>query len=657
MRTRVTLMRVGKCLCIGSLMLILLAAGCAPVPVKKEPPPVPTRPEVVTPEEAAQRALEKRRAEARRMLEKAEKAFIAGNYTEAMPLYGEILTILPPGKETALSRLRRGQIYLAGKAYDRAITELKPIPRRYDQDPIYYDAVYHLALAYSRQGDYDRSDRLLEESREGPFTPGRAMDIEILAGENSEGRGAYYEALTAYMKALDREPEEVLQTSIRKRVESIITDRLSIEELEDARKKYRETYPAGYILYTLGTRYFDEGNLEGATTALDTFTAAYEGHPFYEAGEKLHRRLIDIGLVDRHAIGCILPLTGKYAAFGKRALDAIILATGVFDTAGNSPLQLIIEDSKSDPDRAREAVVRLVEGGQVMGIIGPMGSAAAQEAAREAEGRHVPIITLTQKKDITEWGDYIFRNFITSEMQVRTLVNYAFKNLGMRNFAILYPRDNYGTGMMNLFWDEVIAAGGEIRGVESYSSAQTDFSKEIKAVAGVTYVDRGSRLDREPKPTIDFDALFIPDSYTRIAMIAPQLAFYNVTDIQLLGTNSWNSPRLLEGDSEFIDGSIFVDGFFPHSFYPQVRNFIDRFYVAFGREPKDLEALAYDATGILAHVLAGTDIRTRSDVRDGLIALADYPGITGRTSFTETGDVEKSLYVLMARGKEIIQIH
>ena len=654
-----TLMRVGKFLCIGSLTLILLVAGCAPVAVKKEPipPPVPMGPEAVTPEEAAQQALEKRRDAARRSLDRAEEAFKAGNYTEAMPLYGEILKTLPPGKETALSRLRRGQIYIAGEAYDRAIAELKPIPRRFDQDPIYYDAVYNLALSYARQRDYDRSDRLLEESREGPFTPGRAMDIEILAGENSEGRGAYYEALMAYMKALDREPEEILQTSIRKRVEFIITDRLSIEELESAQKKYRETYPAGYILYTLGTRYIDEGNLEESTAALETFMTEFEGHPFYEAGEHLHRRLIDIGLVDRHAIGCILPLTGKYAAFGKRALDAIILATGVFDTAGDSPLQLIIEDSKSDPERAREAVERLVEGERVMGIIGPMGSAAAQEAAREAEGHRVPIITLTQKKDITEWGDYIFRNFITSEMQVRTLVRYSFENLGIRTFAILYPRDTYGTGMMNLFWDEVIAAGGEIRGVESYSSDQTDFGKEIKAVAGVTYVDRGSTVDREPKPTIDFDALFIPDSHTRIAMIAPQLAFYNVTDIQLLGTNSWNSPRLLEGDSEFIEGSIFVDGFFPHSFYPQVRDFIDRFYVAFGREPKDLEALAYDATGILVHVLAGNDIRTRSDVRDGLIALADYPGITGRTSFTETGDVEKSLYVLMTRGKEIIQIH
>lgn len=654
-----TVMRVGKILCVCSLMVILLAAGCAPVPVKKEviPPPVPAKPEPVAPEEAAQRALEKRLDEARLQLETAEKAFREGNYEEAIPLYDAVLKTIPGGEEAFLSRLRRGEIFMAAGHYDKAVEELKLIPRRFEKDPIYYEAVYNLALSYTRLGEYDLSEQFLQEVRKGTITAGRAVEIDILEGENREGKEAYYDALISYMKALDRKPEEDRETFIKERVETIIEDHLSVAELEDAREQYGDDYPAGYILYRLGTLYYDRGDMEAAKAALDSFMETHEGHVFYEEGERLHTRLIDIGLVDRYAIGCILPLTGKYATFGNRVLDAIILATGVFDPSGASPIKLIIEDSKSDPATARSAVTRLVEDERVMGIIGPLGSATAQEAAQEAEARRVPIITLTQKEDITNVGGYIFRNFITSEMQVKTLVKYSFENLGIRNFAILYPRDNYGTDMMNLFWDEVIASGGEIRGVESYKSDQTDFSREIKAVAGITYIDRGSTSDKEPRPTIDFDALFIPDSYSRIAMIAPQLAFYNVTEIQLLGTNSWNSPKLLEGDSEFIEGSIFVDGFFPHTFYPRVRDFIDRFYVAFGREPKDMEALAYDATSILADTLKIEGIRTRTDVRDGLVALKDYPGITGQTSFTETGDVEKSLYVLMARGKEIIQIH
>jgi len=651
----VNVMRLGKFLCVCSLIVIFLAAGCAPVPVKIEEIP-PVTPTPAAPKEEVKTDLEKRLEAARLQLQIAEEAFKQGRFDDAMTLYEDVLKKISWGEEAFLSRLRRGEIFAARKQYDSAIKEMKLIPKRFEKDPIYYNALYNLALSYSRLGKYDISERFLKESREGKLTARRKMEIEILEGDNRKGTGDYYDALVRYMKALKRKPGESPEAHIKGAVEEIIEERLSIEELADAKERYRKGYPAGYILYKLGRAYFEEDKTDRAKAALDTFIDRYVGHEYYREGEELRQRLIEIGLVDSYAIGCILPLTGRYATFGNRALDAIIFATGIFDSEGESPIKLIIEDSKSDPTTTREAVARLVNENRVIGIIGPMGSATALEAAKEAENMGVPIITLTQREDITDIGDYIFRSSITSEMQIRTLVRYSVQNLGMNSFAILYPRDNYGAKMMNLFWDEAIKAGGEIRGVESYKSDQTDFGKEIKSIAGIKYTEKGTQSKKEPQPTIDFDPLFIPDSYARISMIAPQLAFYNVTEIQLLGTNSWNSSKLLEGDSEFLEGSIFVDGFFPNTFYPEVRDFIDRFYVAFSREPKDMEALAYDATRIMVDIMKKGDIRVRRNLKEGLGNLEDYPGITGRTSFTETGDVEKSLYVLMVRGNEIIQI-
>lgn len=647
----VNVMRLGKILCLCSLLVIFLVAGCAPLPVKKgEISPVTPKPP------APEEEIEKRIEASRLQLQIAEEAFKKGRFDDALTLYEDVLKKIPWGEEAFLSRLRRGEIYVARKQYDNAIKEMKLIPKRFEKDPIYYNALYNLALSYSRLEKYDLSERFLKESREGKIDAERKMEIEILEGDNRKGTGDYYDSIAWYMKALERKPGESLEDHIKSAIKEIIEERLSVEELVDAKGQYRKGYPSGYVLYTLAKRYFEREEIDEAKILLDTFIDRYRGHEYYERGEELRQRLIEIGLVDRYAIGCILPLTGKYATFGKRALDAIIFATGIFDPEGESPIKLIIEDSRSDPEATREAVTRLVKEERVIGIIGPMGSATATEAAKEAENLGTPMITLTQKEDITSTGDYIFRNFITSEMQVKALVRYSVQNLGMDSFAILYPRDNYGTKMMNLFWDEATRAGGEIRGVESYKSDQTDFSKEIKAIAGIKYAGKGTQSEKEPQPTIDFDALFIPDSYARITMIAPQLAFYNVTEIQLLGTNSWNSSKLLEGDSQFLEGSIFVDGFFPNTFYPQVRNFIDGFYVAFSREPTDLEALAYDSTKIIVDIIKEGNIRIRRDLREGLGNLKDYPGITGRTSFTETGDVEKSLYVLMVRGNEIIQI-
>ena len=84
-------------------------------------------------------------------------------------------------------------------------------------------------------------------------------------------------------------------------------------------------------------------------------------------------------------------------------------------------------------------------------------------------------------------GDYVFRNFITPGMQVKTLVSYAIKKLQLKRFAILYPDENYGKTFMNLFWDEVIALGGKVVGAEPYNINHTDFADPIKKLVGLNY--------------------------------------------------------------------------------------------------------------------------------------------------------------------------
>ncbi|NIQ94532.1 MAG: hypothetical protein GWN87_10185, partial [Desulfuromonadales bacterium] len=64
---------------------------------------------------------------------------------------------------------------------------------------------------------------------------------------------------------------------------------------------------------------------------------------------------------------------------------------------------------------------------------------------------------------------------------------------------------------------------------------------------------------------VDFDALFIPDYADRVGMIAPQLAYYGIEELPLLGINGWNSPDLLRVAGAFVEGAIFVDGFFAYS--------------------------------------------------------------------------------------------
>ena len=364
--------------------------------------------------------------------------------------------------------------------------------------------------------------------------------------------------------------------------------------------------------------------------------------------------------VDRYAIGCVLPLTGRYAAAGNRALEAIILAAGVFDPLVKSPIKLIIEDSKSQPETARAAVNKLAVQDGVLCILGPLSNAEAPDAAKEAQKLKIPIITLVQKEKITDIGEYVFRIYMTNPLQIRALVKYAIDTMDLRRFAVLYPGDNYGREMEKLFRNEVQRQGGEIQQVKSYEKTQTDFGDEIKAIAGIRVTSAEGSENKNPedehKPVIEFDALFIPDSPARISMIVPQLAFYNVRGVKLLGTSIWHSPDLLKTGAEYLEGAVFTDGFSLNSFYPETNDFINVFYTNYSREPDIMEALVYDAAAIIVNTIKENDIETRDQLRDRLLRLRNYRGVTGKTSFSGTRDAQKDLFLLMVKDGKIVQV-
>jgi branched-chain amino acid transport system substrate-binding protein len=360
---------------------------------------------------------------------------------------------------------------------------------------------------------------------------------------------------------------------------------------------------------------------------------------------------------DPHAIGCILPLSGRNAAYGNRALDAVLLAAGVFNAAKETPIRVLIEDSQSEAALAGAAVEKLARAG-VTCILGPLGSQDAFEAAKEAQRLKIPILTLTQREGITEVGDQVFRNFLTAAMQVRTVVQHAQAELGLRRFAILYPNDPYGQEMARLFREEVRRKGGEIRNEKSYKADQADLGEEISALGGVAPVTPGTEAVAgvQPKPNPGFEALFIPDFSYRVAMIAPQLAYYDIKGIRLLGTSGWDSPELLKADPGHLRGAIFVDGFFAESFRREVNDFIEAFYTAYGREPDTMEALVYDAADIAIKLLLKNRGETRDAFRRGLMQIKGYRGVSGKTSFPASRDAEKDLFILTVRDGRIIQV-
>jgi ABC-type branched-subunit amino acid transport system substrate-binding protein len=403
-----------------------------------------------------------------------------------------------------------------------------------------------------------------------------------------------------------------------------------------------------------------------------------------------------------------LPLSGPYKTYGRKALQGIELALNAYHRSNiEKPIHLIVKDTASNPFQAVQAVRELDEA-NVSAIIGPIIS--AEPAAMEAQSRGIPIILFTQKDHITQIGEFVFRNFITPRMQIEPLAAHAVKNMGLKRFAILYPDENYGNTYMNLFWDEVLSLGGAVVGVESYDPMDTDFAKPIKKLVGLYYQvpkelqidfaftpeedvsrdpmaktttdmfafipdetkyipelffwgfpqplgplmgddDRGRKREDALEPIVDFHALFIPDAAKKAGLITPQLAYFDIEDVVLMGTNLWHSPQLISMSQDYIQGAILTDGFFAESKDPKVRVFLKDFQTTFDEKPGFIEAVAYDSTKILLQTLVNRRIRFKSHLKDELLNLVDFPGVTGSTSFDYKGDAIRNPYILQVKGR------
>ncbi len=426
-----------------------------------------------------------------------------------------------------------------------------------------------------------------------------------------------------------------------------------------------------FLIYKIGLNYIMEKEFNKAKEIFSSFEEKYPFHEHYsEVCDLL--RFAKENMFNKDLIGCVLPLSGKYSEFGQRALSGIELALKDFQEKYNKRLVVLIRDSGGDKDRATECITELCAK-RVSSIIGPM--VTAQSVGQIAEINETPMIAMTQKKLNLLDGKYIFSNFITPELQTRALVSYAFADLNVQKFAILYPKDRYGEKYMNLFWDMVNEVGGEIRAAEAYNPKDTDFGKPLKKISGEFYIDEDelesddakanvkSDLDTDLEDEIkkeekgmDFEAIFIPDTSTNVAQILPQLAYHDITDVYLLGTKLWHRDNLLEDAAGYNHNSVIMEGYFAESKNENVKKFSKDFVDLYGNAPGFIEAIAYDTASILFNILGSDEVNTKEGLRNQIAGRRVFDGVTGKTYFDEENNLHKDLYYLTIQNRKFVEI-
>ncbi|MCX7958252.1 MAG: ABC transporter substrate-binding protein [Deltaproteobacteria bacterium] len=494
---------------------------------------------------------------------------------------------------------------------------------------------------------------------------------------------------------------------------SLLSDKIRYEEIK---RLITVTHGEAkeVLRYRLIRLYLHFGEMYILSNEIREFRKEFPNSVFIKDISLVEKKIQNIINVSPNKIGVLLPVSGKYKNFGEQFIKNIELFQGFLRVenpdendlryVSSDGIEFVFRDTEGEESKVEQAINDLIMKENVIAILGPVFLQESQKAAYISNKFKVPVIILSRKDDITETGEYVFRNCLTNKMQATYLARYAIEKLKFETFGIIYPNNSYGVELTNYFWDEVERNNKEITGVEYYEVDQTTFTAPARKITGKFYPElrtkkkneeielpkwaeglSGARLEALLKkmksnfpPIVDFEALFIPDYYDKVSLVVPAVAYEDVMftnagkkelenaqkvlgvnkikPVQLLGANGWNSEELIRRMGKYAENALFIDGFFPDSENEATKKYVTEYLSRYHSKPNLIDSQFYDSILITLHLLRNKKPQTREEFRDALKNVQGLTGSAGEIKITSHREIVRPLKILTVKDQTITEI-
>ncbi len=249
-------------------------------------------------------------------------------------------------------------------------------------------------------------------------------------------------------------------------------------------------------------------------------------------------------------IGVIQPLSGPVAASGNYVRMGAEIARDWINAQGGilgRPIQLLIEDNKSDPKEAATAAEKLIVRDKVPVIVGAWGSSMTLAAMPKLEEYGVPMVVETSSaSSITKRGNpWVFRISPPSEMEALGLEKYL-KDLDIKRADFLAVNTDWGRGAVAAFGEILKRRGAGLGATEFMDQAATDMNAQITKIKA----DSG-------------DTLFLTTSVEQITLVLKQAQEQRLA-MKVITTGGSSSPsQLIKQAGAAAEGTYHILFFLP----------------------------------------------------------------------------------------------
>ena len=346
-------------------------------------------------------------------------------------------------------------------------------------------------------------------------------------------------------------------------------------------------------------------------------------------------------------LGNIGPLTGAAAIYGNATKNGAQLAVDEINAAGGSiQFEHNCQDDEHDPEKSVNAYNNLKDWGLQV-LVGPTTTNPCVAVSAETNSDNVFELTPSASSNDVIGGqedadgnvttarkDNVFQMCFTDPNQGTASAQYlAKKQLGTKIAVIYNNSDAYSAGVYKKFEAEAANQGLQIVSTSTFTDDNaTDFSVQLNDAK-----NNGA------------DLVFLPIYYTPAALILTQANGMGY-EPDFFGCDGMDGILTVEGfDTKLAEGLMLLTPFVATATDEKTSAFTKAYKDAYGDEPIQFAADAYDCVYVIKELLEKTDCTpdmSASDICDKLkAAIVDgytYSGLTGENmSWKDTGEVSK----------------
>lgn len=332
-------------------------------------------------------------------------------------------------------------------------------------------------------------------------------------------------------------------------------------------------------------------------------------------------------------IGAVLPMTGDAASYGEWMHKGMSIAIDEINGKWrDKKLVVVFEDSKSNPRDGVAAMNKLITVDKVHAVMTTL-TGITNALAPIADRNKIVLTTSATLPGITEQSRYLFRNATNLSSEINRLVSFTAGKY--RRPAVLWANLEWAKWGKTAFADGLEKKGIKVVSDQSFPADATDLRAQITKL-------------RAEQPDV---VLVLAYKTTGVALKQARELGLNA---QFIGTLDFELPEVVRIGKEAAEGAIYTKATFDpeHPSSGAMRSYVEEYRRRYNTAPEVYGATMYD----MLHMLAAAAAKSTNsdDIRRELLAVRNFPGASGETTFLPNGDVDKPVELKMIKGGKYV---